>query len=42
MEISKLPQTGQLNWPVPVMAMSGMLLFMIGWSMYRGKNADEA
>ena len=40
--ISKLPQTGQLNWPVPVMAMSGMLLFMIGWSMYRGKNADEA
>ncbi|MGN1191149.1 MAG: hypothetical protein ACI4S0_00615 [Dorea sp.] len=28
--------------PVPVMAMSGMLLFMIGWSMYRGKNADEA
>ena len=26
-----LPQTGQLNWPIPVMAISGMLLFAFGW-----------
>lgn len=28
---SKLIQTGQLNWPVPLMAGSGLLLFVIGW-----------
>lgn len=26
-----LPQTGQLNWPVPVLALSGMALFLLGW-----------
>lgn len=26
-----LPQTGQLNWPVPVLAVSGVLLFAAGW-----------
>ena len=26
-----LPQTGQLNWPVPVLAVSGVVLFTIGW-----------
>lgn len=26
-----LPQTGQLNWPVPVLAVSGMVLFLLGW-----------
>ena len=29
----KLPQTGQLNWPIPVMAISGLILFTIGWSV---------
>lgn len=28
-----LPQTGQLNWPVPVLAGSGLVLFAIGWWM---------
>jgi hypothetical protein len=28
---TKLPQTGQLNWPVPLMAMSGVILFALGW-----------
>ncbi|MCC8356483.1 MAG: hypothetical protein LJU34_01295 [Oscillospiraceae bacterium] len=28
-----LPQTGQLNWPVPVLAASGIVLFAIGWAM---------
>ena len=30
-----LPQTGQLWWPVPVLAISGMLLFGIGWRRRR-------
>lgn len=30
---STLPQTGQLNWPVPVLACCGMLLFALGWAM---------
>lgn len=28
-----LPQTGQLNWPVPVLTVIGLLLFSIGWSL---------
>ena len=30
-----LPQTGQLNWPVPLMAAAGLLIFAAGWSMWR-------
>jgi LPXTG-motif cell wall-anchored protein len=30
---SILPQTGQRNWPVPVLAVSGLLLFLIGKKM---------
>lgn len=26
-----LPQTGQLNWPVPVLTLGGLLLFALGW-----------
>ncbi|MBE6967137.1 MAG: LPXTG cell wall anchor domain-containing protein [Ruminococcaceae bacterium] len=26
-----MPQTGQLNWPVPVMAIIGATLFITGW-----------
>lgn len=33
-----LPQTGQLNWPVPVLAISGIILFTLGWYLcYREK-----
>lgn len=28
---SNLPQTGQLNWPVPVLAGAGLVLFALGW-----------
>lgn len=28
---SALIQTGQLNWPIPIMAGLGLLLFVIGW-----------
>lgn len=30
-----LPQTGQMNWPVPVLAVGGLLLFMFGWYLNR-------
>ncbi len=29
----KLPQTGQLKWPIPVMAVAGVLLFALGWEL---------
>ena len=39
-----LPQTGQMNWPVPVLAMMGMLLVMAGfWFCMTGRRErDEA
>lgn len=33
----KLPQTGQLNWPVPVLTVAGLILFSIGWVLRFGK-----
>lgn len=40
----QLPQTGQLNWPVPVMAISGMILLLTGWLLCdkRKRETDEA
>lgn len=32
-----LPQTGQLNWPVPVMASAGFTLLALGWYLCYGK-----
>ena len=29
----ELIQTGQLNWPIPVLAGLGVLLFMAGWAL---------
>lgn len=37
-----LPQTGQLNWPVPVLATLGLLLFAAGWLLRFGKRKDNA
>ena len=37
---NKLPQTGQLTWPVPVMAVSGMALFTLGWWLCFGKQEE--
>lgn len=36
----KLPQTGQLSWPVPVLAVLGMGLFSAGWMLRYGKKND--
>lgn len=39
----KLPQTGQLNWPVPVLTMVGLVLFITGWVLcYRKGGQDDA
>jgi hypothetical protein len=39
--LADLPQTGQLRWPIPVLALSGMILFVLGWATYRKKDSAE-
>lgn len=36
-----LPQTGQLNWPIPVLALSGLCLFSIGWILRFGRKSNQ-
>lgn len=36
-----LPQTGQLNWPVPLLAVLGMCLFAAGWALRFGRRKDS-
>lgn len=36
-----LPQTGQLNWPVPVMAVCGVMLIFAGILLCTGKKVDR-
>lgn len=39
----ELIYTGQLNWPIPVFSIAGLLLFSIGWAMLNfGKKDEEA
>lgn len=40
-DAATLPKTGQLNWPVPVLAVSGMVVFSAGWVLKRGNRRDE-
>lgn len=37
----RLPQTGQLIWPIPCMAVAGTLLFALGWWMCFGRKEDS-
>lgn len=39
--LAELPQTGQLWWPVPLLAVGGMLLFLLGWGLHRRGETDE-
>jgi hypothetical protein len=39
--LADLPQTGQLRWPIPVLSLSGMILFILGWATYRKRNRAE-
>lgn len=36
----KLPQTGQLNWPVPLLTASGLLLLALGYLLRFGKKEN--
>ncbi len=36
-----LPQTGQRNWPVPVLTALGLLLFTVGWLLYFSGKKDR-
>lgn len=38
---TRLPQTGQLNWPVPVLALSGLVIFSLGWLLTRDKHEED-
>lgn len=35
--VTTLPQTGQLNWPIPVLTAIGLCLFLTGWELRFGK-----
>ncbi|WP_407383177.1 hypothetical protein [Ruminococcus sp.] len=37
----KLPQTGQLNWPVPVLTMLGLVLLIVGWIFKYGFTTNK-
>lgn len=37
-----LPQTGQLDWPIPVLCVVGLLLFAAGWMLRKEKHHHEA
>lgn len=37
----KLPQTGQLNWPIPLMVVAGLVLFVTGWLLCFGKKRES-
>lgn len=36
-----LPQTGQLNWPVPMLAVAGLALFIAGWILCFGRKKEN-
>lgn len=36
-----LPQTGQLNWPIPVLAVTGVVLVAVGIKLKKGTRKDE-
>lgn len=38
----KLPQTGQLNWPIPLLAMTGVVMFVLGWYLCYGGKKEKA
>lgn len=37
---STLPQTGQLNWPIPVLVVLGLVLFSVGWLLRFGRKKN--
>lgn len=37
----KLPQTGQMNWPIPLLAVSGLVVFVLGWFLRFGRKKEN-
>ena len=40
-DAARLPQSGQLNWPIPVFACGGTLMFAVGWTLDRKEEPYE-
>ena len=38
----KLPQTGMLRWPIPVLGVGGLVLFSLGWALCFMKKRKDA
>lgn len=38
---SKLPQTGQMNWPIPLLVVAGLVFFVVGWALCFGKKREH-
>lgn len=36
-----LPQTGQLNWPIPLLAVAGLAVFAAGWILRFGQKKEK-
>ena len=36
-----IPQTGQLKWPIPVLSVAGLLLFILGWALCFRKREEK-
>lgn len=36
-----LPQTGQLNWPIPILTILGLMLFSAGWMLRFGRKRKK-
>lgn len=37
----KLPQTGQLIWPIPLLAITGVTVFVLGWWLCFGRREER-
>lgn len=37
----KLPQTGMLRWPIPVLGVGGLLMFSLGWALCFMKKKND-
>ena len=38
---NELPQTGQLNWPIPILVIGGLTFFIIGWWLNFGRKKEK-
>ena len=36
-EDPEIPNTGVLNWPIPVLAIAGIVIFIVAWTLYYSK-----